>query len=228
MTSEQIDSHSALFHASFADGKNEAVVLTDNGSDVNLISPKLFNILKNEDKECTFRKLNPPHYYKGVGEDSLVTCTDIIKTSVLLKIWHANHLLLRNVELLVAKENTEHAIIGRPLLESIGCDNKTLLAATADKFGGIIDAPEVVSNNEDENKGTIAPLLDEGIFHSAGGSEADGLDEEDIYIDLGEVSDAKIIKELDKRIEETRVAGMSEQGQKELKNLLNENIEIFG
>ena len=151
-----------------------------------------------------------------------------MKAHVLLKIRHANHLLLRNVEFLVSKQETEHTIIGRPLLESIGCDNKSLLAAAVDKYGGVIEASEVVANDENNPEaGSISVLLDDGVYHSAGGFEADGLEEDDIYIDLGEDDESEIIKELDKRVFEARDAGLSEEGQKTLKELLDDNLSIF-
>jgi len=228
LTSDQIDSHSALFHASFADGRIESVVLTDQGSDVNLISPNLFKLLIKEKGTVSSRELIPNHKYKGVGQESIVLCTHIVKAHVLLKIRHANHLLLRNVEFLVSKQETEHTIIGRPLLESIGCDNKSLLAAAVDKYGGVIEASEVVANDENNPEaGSISVLLDDGVYHSAGGFEADGLEEDDIYIDLGEDDESEIIKELDKRVFEARDAGLSEEGQKTLKELLDDNLSIF-
>lgn len=57
--------------------------------------------------------------------------------------------------------------------------------------------------------------------------ECDGLDDEDIYVDLGEDDESEIMKEIDKRIDEARKAELSKEGEQVLTKLLNDNRSIF-
>ena len=40
---------------------------------------------------------------------------------------------------------TEFVVIGRKVLQSIGCDNKAMLAAACDKHAGVINIPEALA-----------------------------------------------------------------------------------
>ena len=55
----------------------------------------------------------------------------------------------------------------------------------------------------------------------------DGLDDEDIYIDIGEDPDSDIILELEKRVEKARAAGLSKNGADRLSRILKENLPVF-
>lgn len=224
--SEKVNGHSALFHASFENGSVEAVVLTDQGSDTNLISKTLLNKLQEAGARLSVSNLTSPHIYSGVGGNGKVTCKQSLKADVLLKIRHATSLLLRNVEWRVGDHNDDHAIIGRPLLESIGCDNRALLAASCDRFGGVIDV-DVVLKDEISGGNSISILSYEGTYHSGGGQENDGLNGDDVYIDIGEDSEQDIRSVLNEKVEEAKDAGMSAEGVKELRQLLSNNASVF-
>lgn len=45
---------------------------------------------------------------------------------------------------------------------------------------------EQIQKESDETSGEIASLLEMGTYHSGGGVEEDGLEDENVYIDLGE------------------------------------------
>lgn len=83
----------------------------------------------------------------------------------------------------ISDEETENVIIGRPLLESIGCNNRRLLEDACDSGDGIIDTGNI--NQEacmKQPSETIAALLTDAIFHSAGGYENDVLGEDDHHL----------------------------------------------
>lgn len=88
---------------------------------------------------------------------------------------------------------TEFLILGRPVIDGIGCDNRSMIAAACNRNDGIIKVPGALTKRvqNQPNQGSIAALLSNGVYHSAGGYEDDGINsEDDVYIGLVEDSDA--------------------------------------
>lgn len=90
-----------------------------------------------------------------------------------LKIRHGTTLMLRGVDWLVSDIDSEQVIIGRPLLDAIGCSNRDMLTAVCDHNNGMIIVPDLMCKKEPvlEPAGTVAALMSDhnGVFHSAGG-----------------------------------------------------------
>lgn len=228
MLKRMVSDHSALFSGTFADGAVEALVLADQGADINLISTELFDSIIGTGGNFRVTKLVPPQAYKGVGSNASITCSKKIEADVHLRIRHGSSLLLRNVVWKVCdEEKSTNAIIGRPLLDSIGCSNKVMLQSIADAQNGEID----VSDNPNEEKATSHPkiqvLMEGSTYHSAGGIENDGLEEDDVYVDIGEDSEEDLIAELEKRIEDARKKGISEKGAARLRDILFKHKSTF-
>lgn len=70
----------------------------------------------------------------------------------------------------------------------LGCDNREIFLAARDTYDDDTDvAVRLVKNgNEEESEGKIAALFGESFFHSGGQIVDDGLEDEDVYVDLGD------------------------------------------
>lgn len=129
----------------------------------------------------------PDHVYEAIKRKEFVTWTQSAITDVFLKKRHAIVLLLKTVKCLVSQEESDPAITGRPILESAGCDNKTLFAAGCDKSWGITNVSGIVIRHETEAKtGSILALLDDGGYDNATEFKVDVMGDYDVYIDLRE------------------------------------------
>ena len=221
-------SNSALFSGSFASGAIETMILTDQGSDTNLISTELFHEIRKAGGITHVAHLVPPQIFIGVGANAQVTCALKVQADVDLSIRHGSALLLRNVKWKVCNEPMKIPLIGRPLLDSIGCNNEHVLIAISDRNAGVIDTTEMSQEPETAAPDPkVAALLEEAIFHSAGGCEKDGLESEDIHIDIGDDPDEDLVRELETRVTEAREKGLSENGCKRLRELLFRHKRVF-
>lgn len=68
-------------------------------------------------------------------------------------------MIIRNVEWHVSTEPTDTAVIGRPLLDAIGCSNEEMLAAACDPNNGVIAFSELALDEDPSSKRTVASLL---------------------------------------------------------------------
>lgn len=94
-------------------------------------------------------------------------CECEVRLDVFLRIGHGSSLIFRNIVLKVSNESVQTPIIGRRVLESLGCDSREMLMAARVKDGGDIDVTERLS--QDGNKdmsGKIAALFGELVFHN--------------------------------------------------------------
>lgn len=226
---EAIDNHSTLFSATLAHGAVESVVLADQGADTNLMPPSVYELIKKSGMAFQTTHLNPSHSFKAFDQISKVTCNKKVITDVHLRIRHGTNLVLRNLEWHVGDCETEYLILGRPVLEALGCNNRTLLAAACDRNNGVVNIPEALRKQQCDasEHGRISALLAEGVFHSAGGDENDGLSDEDVYIDLGDDSEQELDDALNLRINEAKDNGMSPAGVARLRKIISANKSIF-
>lgn len=226
---EAIDSHSSLFSATFANGAVESVVLADQGADANMIPPAVFQLIKASGAVIPITHLKPAHRFATVDENTKITCDKKISADVHLRIRHGTKLIIRNVEWYISDCHTEQVILGRPLLEAIGCNNRVLLSAACDQNDGVINAPDQLKKYAAEvpTKGSIAAIMSSGVYHSAGGDENDGLQEDDVYIDLGEDEESELTKALGERLQEASENGISPNGLTKLRNIVFKHKQIF-
>ena len=220
--------NSALFSASFCDGGVECVVLTDQGSDVNLVPPEIFMQVQQSHPDMQTRRVHPPAKFNSAAVGGVITCDRAFRADIKLRIRHGTTLIIRSVEWLVGDKSDEHAIIGRPLLDAVGCNNQEMLAAAADRNAGVFDAADVANGPQDV-AGTIASLLGErnGVFHSAAGEDDDVDSDEQVYIDIGEDDDGEVDNELERRVKEAIRRGLSKRGGERLRKILKANLIVF-
>ncbi|CDF33359.1 unnamed protein product [Chondrus crispus] len=128
---DAIDPHSSLFSATFIDSAVESVIMADQGSDGNIMPPAVFDMIAEAASNLHVASLVPPHTYSFVDQDRGLTCRRSMTADVHLRIRHGVKLVLRNITWKVSDQPAECVIIGREVLQAIGCDNKAMLQARA-------------------------------------------------------------------------------------------------
>ena len=115
-----------------------------------------------------------------------------------MHVRHGANLALGKMKWLVSDCETDFVIIGEPVLRELGLDNRALLEAARDKFGGTVDVPELLEKLFSENgaqkrtTGTTQSLTGfpkeqwGSTFHQDGGTVEDALEGSEVYVDLGE------------------------------------------
>ena len=225
------EDNTALFNATFFNGAVDCLALADQGADVNIVGSSVLTALTNANANFCVRNLPEPKVYTSVDENVRVTCRQHFMADIQLRIRHGTTLMLRGVDWLVSDINSEQVIIRRPLLDAIGCSNRDMLTAVCDHNNGMIVVPDLMRKIEPVSKpaGTVAALMDDqtGVFHSAGGDEHDGLNDEDVYIDIGEDEPGECEAELKKRVQEAIDDGLSEKGARQLEGMLQRYRSVF-
>ena len=182
--------------------------------------------------------LEPPVRYSFVDSKVGLICKKKTVTNVHLRIRHGTKLLLRNIEWCISETNAECVLLARQVLQAIGCDNQAMLAAACDKHDGVINVPDALAKDALRREGTIAALIGksnpgklqvpgESVFHQYGGEEEDCLDESNVYIDLGDDSEEELSKSLNDSVQHAINAGMSSEGARDLREIINRNRSVF-
>ena len=229
--SRSSENHSALFSGSFANGAVEVEILADQGSDVNLISNSVFQDLIRAESNLKTESIAPPAKFGSINQSDAVICSNRVVADVQLRIRHGKNLLLLNIEWHVSDSELAHVIIGRTVLEAIGCDNRALLAAASDNSGGVVDAKKAIEERAREKRGTINAVLDtdspSDLFHSHGGTEDDKIPEENIYMKLGEDTPKELNEKLEESIQRAAANGLSRNCVKDLREIINRYGLVF-
>lgn len=86
---------------------------------------------------------------------------------VSLKGGHVYNLILHNIVLKVPYKRIEKQIIGRRVLESIGCDSRLMFVAACNRDHGEINVGKRLVEDEkvEQSYGNIAGLFGESAFH---------------------------------------------------------------
>lgn len=125
---------------------------------------------------------------------------------------------MKNVRGNASDEDGDHVTCCRPLVDSIGSHTTHQLKTACDKHDGSIDN-EKITQETNSKTATVATLLTESVFHSAGGVEGDGLDNEKVYVDVGDDSDENLMSKL-KKVDERKRIDTSVEGLHRLSGIL--------
>ena len=232
--------NSSLFSASFCNGAVNAAVMADSGSDITVLPSTLLSLIIAADKSTVVRRLDEALKFSNAHASAApLECSREVELDVELRIRHGERLILRNVKWLVSDAPMTHAYLGRHLLAALGMDNRVLMAAARDRLGSVVDVPALFGRQGLENTpcagssssihGILAQrrLESSSTFHSAGVSEEDGLEDADVYIDLGDDSDQDLELALAGMIEKARDSGLTETGARRLRSLLSRYKAVF-
>ena len=89
-----------------------------------------------------------------------VLCKMEVIVDILIEIRHGSGLLLHGVSWLVCEEDIPNVILGRQVLDEIGLDNRTLLAAAIDRLKGIIDVAPTNKDGTHDINNAVCTLRD--------------------------------------------------------------------
>lgn len=95
---DAIDSHSSVFSASFLRGVVESMVLADQGSDGNMMSPTVFGALIKSNANLKVETLDPPHSFKFLDQTAGILCYKRTTADVELRIRHESKFVLRKIK----------------------------------------------------------------------------------------------------------------------------------
>ncbi len=119
---------------------------------------------------------------------------------------------------MVATSHVPEPLLRIPLLEAMGRDTKETLAEACDKYEESVDAKEIMDEMAYAN-GSIARILDAGIYHSDNAVEEDGTEDID-WLDVGEDAKEEMDSAMKKILDETKANTISKTGYKKLENML--------
>lgn len=221
--------NSAIFKATFVKGQVEAIVLTDQGADANLIPLHLVTDIQTKAAKVHLTDLQSPAVYSGVPGEHCLTCDKSVALDVYLKMRHGSSLILRNNTWHIPKRGIQTPIIGRMVLQSLGCNNREVLIAAKDRLGNEIDVAKKLSKdgNYEESSNMTASLFGESVFYNGRHIEEDGLAGDDIHVEFGDDPPDIIKKELQQRIMEVRKAGLPKEGVRDLMDFIATHESIF-
>lgn len=127
-----IEENSHIFSASLCDGAVEAIVLADQGSNINVISPRLLEPMMKTKKGLEVSQLHETQEYGNacINAEPLC-CSRRLTGSVMLRIRHGTNMMMRGIDWLISDTDKKYPIIGRKVLSATGIGNSGLIHATA-------------------------------------------------------------------------------------------------
>lgn len=233
---------SSLFSAFLCNGAVEGLVLADQGSLPNLISPSLLANILAAYPSTTVENLPQAVACSTAGSKGPdVICRRQIRVDVLLRVRHRTRFMLRRVVWMVGDEEVAYVYLDSPLLSPIGLGNQALLAAACDRHAEVVDVPELLQHLGsalETSCGTAQYASIHSItshrsaiigskFHSAGGVENDFLSECNVYVELGKDDPDELTRALQGLVAEAAGNAMSSSGCNRLTALLYEHRSLF-
>lgn len=129
-----------MFRASFARSTINTNVMADHTADAKFMPANLLNNIQRNLQSIEYKSLNLPHVFCGVTGNPYSTGSSTVKLDVFSQIRHGMQLVLRNIQLKITKEEITTLHIVRKVPESVGCDNREMLAPARDRYGDEIEA----------------------------------------------------------------------------------------
>lgn len=204
-------------------GKIESILCADGGSDINLLPRRLFRCLLEKRADMKVRNYEKARRFPLAAVDKFVECDRAVEMDTELLIRHGKSLMIRNLKWLVATENVEEPLLGRPIQEALGLNTKKIMEAACDRYNGLVDANDILEEQEC-SIGSVAKILTNGIFHSARGAECSA---GEIRQELGEDSSEELDDALRTILEKAESNGISACGKQRLNRLLRKYRKVF-
>lgn len=103
--------HSSLFKSTFCDGAVKAVFMADQGSDADILLPKVLQAMLIADPSLNVVQLDGMMIYTTANKDGApLICKRIVKANVPLRIFHGTNLSLRSIEWFISESDTEYVL----------------------------------------------------------------------------------------------------------------------
>lgn len=140
--------------------------MTDQGADAKFISSRMLKEIKHKQPEIHQKELIPEQMYRDVTSAPCLTCKPAAEMDVFMHTQHGSKLILRRITWRITEEDTPRPILGRRVVESLGCDNREMLIAAQDRNGEDVDVVErrKEDENNEESDGMIAALFGKAVF----------------------------------------------------------------
>lgn len=89
---------------------------------------------------------------------------------VMLRTRHGTNLLMRGFRWMIADDaELHHVYVGHHVLAALGLNNRILLAAAADRFNGVVDFPEALKKDGQQDTAWVSrPETIQYILHERG------------------------------------------------------------
>ena len=144
------DSASVQFTASF-DGKHTAIICADIGADDNIIDDHMLTTIQKNGAQVDIQDLPKPRMFRMAacledGTPTFLKCERIATVDTELLIRHGSALCLRGLRWFVTYQVLGEPLLGRPLLGSLGLNTRNILAATADRYHGSVEASSLLQS----------------------------------------------------------------------------------
>lgn len=113
--------------------------MADQGADYNFIAAVMMRNIREGIPSVGTKVANSLHVYRRVTGEPCSTCSTAVIMDVYLRTRNGSGRILRNIEWNITKESIANPIIGRRVLESLGCNNREMFPAAKSKHGDDID-----------------------------------------------------------------------------------------
>lgn len=129
---------------------------------------------------------------------------------------HGSLFMLRNVSWEVSAQAVSEHLLGRLVLEALGLNTSSNLAAAADRYSWLLDLPHLCTEHEG---GRIA-LVYGGVYYSDRGDDEDDVVKEEQWLGLGEAKNDDWEAALITALNDASKNGTSDNNRTELEQML--------
>lgn len=147
------------------------------------------------------------------------------------KICHDSSLHPRNIIWKLPEEPIAGVVVKRSVLDSIGCNNKTMLRSVCERSGGTIKVDKEMTwdGNVEESEGAMAALFCEDMFHNISTADSDSISDSYERTEFGNDRPGDVSRELKAKIREAGKEGFPGEKVNDLKEVIQKHqllIEI--
>ena len=102
------------------------------------------------------------------GKTATIICRQVATIDTEVHIRHGTSLVLHNVRWFVTDRKVGEPLLGRPLLDALVLNTRSILAAAANRFAGSVDMRDMLDTSCKCGNSKISRILD-GVYHADGG-----------------------------------------------------------
>lgn len=221
---------STVISAIIAD-KNHTVLCDDGGSDINLLSGNILQVLQEKDcKICIQKWKKPSHFglaasHNVHGQEFTLECDREGKLNISLLLRYGYSLELSTTIWYVPTSRVNKLLMGRPTLEALGINKMELLFTTIDKKCNTIDMDSI--NEQKPKNGTIAQMIKHVIYQIDKPYIAKNENDHEVWMDLDVEKPGEISPTIENPVVDGKDKFMNSQVSKQLEERLNKYRNVL-
>lgn len=203
-----------IFEAYFTKGKVQATAITNQRADTTILPEHILESIQKVDYTIQVETLKSARVCKVISGQICATCLRSVDLDLYIKIRHSPSLRLRNASWKITEEEVATVIIGRKVLESIGCRNRLMLEAAFGRHEGDFDIAEKMENDKrggNRKSRDVAALFGKLLCHISARAEGADVNEELECMEFGDDPQCEIDADLQKRLNEAVLAELSKE-----------------